>query len=114
MLREKLIKTKSTDPLSRLAVLLGLLCGMRRGEVRGLKWGDFDNGFINLTNNFVNVEGLKKPKRGKERTVPYLDIVEKALEEVRKISVRRGTSAFGFGAGNNINNVITKEAAIII
>jgi len=86
--RTKLINAKPTDPLSRLAVLLGLLCGMRRGEVRGLKWGDFDNGLINLTHNFVSIEGLKKPKRGKERTVPYLDVVEKALEDVRRIAVR--------------------------
>ncbi|MCL2443881.1 MAG: tyrosine-type recombinase/integrase [Treponema sp.] len=86
--RAKLINAKSTDPYSRLAILLGLLCGMRRGEVRGLKWGDFDNGLISLTHNFVNIDGLKKPKRGKERTVPYLDIVEKALEDVRKVSIR--------------------------
>ena len=98
--REKLINAKTTDPLSRLAVLLGLLCGMRRGEVRGLKWGDFDNGLINLTHNFVNMEGLKKPKRGKERTVPYLDVVQNALEEVRKIAGQGGTSAFGFGGGS--------------
>jgi integrase len=86
--RAKLINTEPTDPHSRLAVLLGLLCGMRRGEVRGLKWGDIDNGLINLVHNFVNVDGLKKPKRGKERTVPYLDIVEKAFEEVRKVAIR--------------------------
>ena len=86
--RAKLIDSKPADPFSRLAVLLGLLCGMRRGEVRGLKWGDFDNGLINLTHNFVNVDGLKKPKRGKVRTVPYLDVVGKALEEVRKATVR--------------------------
>jgi len=86
--RDKLIKAKPTDPLSRLAVLLGLLCGMRRGEVRGLKWSDFDNGLINLTHNFVNMEGLKKPKHGKERTVPYLDVVEKAFDEVRKTAIR--------------------------
>jgi integrase len=85
--RAKLINAKPTDPLSKLAVLLGLLCGMRRGEVRGLKWGDFDNGLINLTHNFVSIKGLKKPKRGKERTVPYLDVVQKALEDVRKIAV---------------------------
>jgi len=85
--RVKLIYSKSTDPLSRLAVLLGL-CSLRRGEVRGLKWGDFDNGHINLTHNYVNMDGLKKPKRGKERTVPYPDYVEEAIEEVRKITVR--------------------------
>jgi integrase len=71
-----------------LAVLLGLLCGLRRGEVRGLKWGDFGNGLIKLTHNFVELDGLKKPKRGKIRTVPYPAILEKAFEEVREISKR--------------------------
>jgi len=84
--RTMLIRAKPTDPFSRLAVLLGLLCGMRRGEVRGLKWGDIDDGLIHLAHNFVNVEGLKKPKRGKTRTVPYPAIVEKAFGEVRKIA----------------------------
>jgi integrase len=31
---------------------------------------------------------LKKPKRGKTRTVPYPSIVEKAFEDVREISTR--------------------------
>jgi len=98
--RDKLIKAKPTDPLSRLAVLLGLLCGMRRGEVRGLKWSDFDNGLINLTHNFVNMDGLKKPKRGKVRTVPYLDVVEKALEDVRKVAVRPHSENYVFESFN--------------
>jgi integrase len=94
--RAKLLNAASTEPLSRLAVLLGLLCGMRRGEVRGLKWGDIDDGLINLTHNFVNVDGLKKPKRGKERIVPYLDIVEKAFEEVRKIATHPAPETYVF------------------
>ena len=85
--RAKLLNATPTDPLSRLAVLLGLLCGMRMGEIRGLQWGDIDNGLIRLTHNFVHMDGLKKPKRGKTRTVPYPAIVEKALEEVRKVTV---------------------------
>lgn len=94
--RTMLINAESTDPLSRLAVLLGLLCGMRRGEVRGLKWGDIDNGLINLTHNFVNMDGLKKPKRGKTRTVPYPAIVEKAFEEARKIAARPSSESYVF------------------
>ena len=92
--RAKLINAVPTDPLSRLAVLLGLLCGMRIGEVRGLQWGDIDNGLIHLTHNFVNMDGLKKPKRGKIRTVPYPGVVEKAFEEVRKITYRPVSEAF--------------------
>ena len=96
--RKKLINAEITDPLSRLAVLLGLLCGMRRGEVRGLKWGDLEDGLINLTHNFVNMEGLKKPKCGKERTVPYLPVIEKAFEEVRKTTPRPFPANYVFGS----------------
>jgi integrase len=35
----RLIAAPVTDPCYRLAVLLGALCGMRMGEVRGLQWG---------------------------------------------------------------------------
>ena len=86
--RAELLKTTPTDPLSRLAVILGLLCGMRMGEVCGLHWGDIDNGRINLIHNFVHMDGLKKPKRGKTRTVPFPTIVETAFEEIRRIAIR--------------------------
>jgi integrase len=83
----RLIHTAMADPRSRLAVLLGLLCGMRRGEIRGLKWGDVDNGLIHLTHNFVEVDGMKEPKRGSKRTIPYPAAVKDAFEAVRKIAV---------------------------
>jgi integrase len=94
--RRKLINARVTDPLSRLAVLLGLLCGMRRGEVRGLKWGDVNNGLIELTHNYVNVEGLKKPKRGKTRTVPYPAIVETAFKAVYKMAKQPASDTYVF------------------
>ena len=94
--RAKLLKATPTDPLSRLAVLLGLLCGMRMGEVRGLHWGDIDGDRIRLTHNFVHMDGLKKPKRGKTRDVPYPTIVEKAIEEVRKIAIRPASDNYVF------------------
>jgi len=92
--RTKLINAVPTDPHSRLAVLLGLLCGMRRGEIRGLQWGDIDNGLIRLTHNFVHMDGLKNPKCRKTRTVPYPFIVEKAIEEVCKITTLYAPETF--------------------
>jgi len=92
--RTKLLNAKVINPRSRLAVLLGLCCGLRRGEVRGLKWGDIDNGLIHLTHNYVKYEGLKKPKCGKTRTVPYPAVVEKAFEEVRKMTINPAPESF--------------------
>jgi|GEM_PF-4393855 integrase len=36
----KIIKIDEADKRSYLGILLGVLCGMRRGEVRRLLWGD--------------------------------------------------------------------------
>jgi hypothetical protein len=60
----RLIHSPIQDARSRLAVLLGLLCGMRRGEVRGLQWGDIADGLINVQHNYLNYAGMKIPKCG--------------------------------------------------
>jgi integrase len=67
------------------AVLLGLLCGMRLGEVRGLHWSDIDRkaGVIHIRHNWQDLEGIKDPKCGSRRTVPLTDGVRKALESIK-------------------------------
>jgi len=82
----KLIGMPAADPHGRLAVLLGALCGLRLGEVRGLLWGDIDDGLINVCHNYVDDEGLKMPKNGSAGTVPFTDAVRAAIEEVRRVS----------------------------
>jgi integrase len=39
----KLMARPITDARRILAVLFGLLCGLRRGECRGLMWGDISD-----------------------------------------------------------------------
>jgi integrase len=56
-----LINMPIEDLRYRAAVLLAALCGMRRGEIRGLFWGDISDGVVDLTHNFVNADGLKAP-----------------------------------------------------
>jgi integrase len=63
----------------KLAVLLGVLCGMRMGEVRGLRYGDIRGGMIHIGHNWQNGEGTKKPKGGRERTVPLPSIAGELL-----------------------------------
>jgi integrase len=46
-----LIQAPVQDPRGRLAILLGLLCGMRLGEVRGLLWGDIGDEVIVIAHN---------------------------------------------------------------
>jgi integrase len=80
----------------RAVVLLAVLCGLRRGEIRGLFWGDISNGLIDLTHNFVNFDGLKCPKRGSKRTVPIPQAVEDILNELRKIALSTAPDAYVF------------------
>ena len=61
--REKLVHGKVLNYYSRLAVLLGCLCGLRRGEIRGLRWGDISDGIITIQHNWVDGDGAKYPKR---------------------------------------------------
>jgi integrase len=78
----RIIAAPVTDPRTRLAVLLGLLCGLRRGEVRGLRWGDIADGIITVCSNYQDREGLKAPKCGSNRRVPVPGSVQSALDAV--------------------------------
>ena len=85
---EQLLKVQENDARVRLAVLLAMLSGLRRGEVRGLRWGDIDrdNGFINVQHNYIDTEGLKPCKWGSARTVLLPTPVFPILQAVRSIS----------------------------
>jgi integrase len=72
-----------TDLHGHLGVLLGLVCGMRLGEIRGLQWGDIADGLIHIRHNWQDHEGSKKPKQGGPRMVLALEVVETALEQVK-------------------------------
>jgi integrase len=82
----KLISMPAADPRGRLAVLLGALCGLRLGEVRGLLWGDIREDAITVCHNYQNEDGLKAPKWGSIGTVPITASVRAAIEEVRRLS----------------------------
>jgi integrase len=87
-----LIEAPTEDPRARLAVLLGLLCGLRRGEIRGLLWGDIGEGLITVCHNWIDGEGVKAPKckggalRENRRVVPFPAPVSLAIEAVRHIA----------------------------
>ncbi|HNY21107.1 MAG TPA: site-specific integrase [Treponemataceae bacterium] len=73
----RIISLEGFDPFRKLVALLGLLCGMRCGEIRGLQWGDIDveGRMIDLRHNFVANDGLKGPKAGSSRKIPIVDSV---------------------------------------
>ena len=83
--RKKLTELPVTDKnyKQRLMMLLGSFCGLRRGEMRGLQWGDIANGLITVQHNYVNGEGLKMPKCNSFRKVPISSAVQKLLDYTR-------------------------------
>ena len=97
---KRLIALPVKDPYARLAVLLAARCGLRRGEVRGLKWGDIRDGIIMVQHNFVNTDGLKAPKiKGgtivkNSNPVPLPSDVEAVLEILKEISGKTGENDF--------------------
>ena len=89
---KKLIALPVSDPFSRLAVLLAARCGMRRGEIRGLKWGDISGGIITIQHNYIDADGLKSPKiKGgtvvkNSSPVPLPSDVDAVMNVVRRYS----------------------------
>jgi integrase len=79
---EALTRAPLKSDRDRLAVLLAALCGMRRGEVRGLRWEDIGGGVIRIRHNWQTVEGDKQPKRGSERTMPIPGAAVVALDKL--------------------------------
>ena len=77
----KLQNCKEIPSKDRAAMLLGLLCGMRLGEVRGLHWDDIDHdeGVIHITHNWQDLEGLKCPKYESTGDVPLPAELKEAL-----------------------------------
>ncbi len=66
---EALLAVHENDPRIKSAVLLAAFCGLRRGEVRGLLWGDidFEKGLIDVQHNWIDKQGLVRCKAGSER-----------------------------------------------
>jgi integrase len=85
---EALLRAPEADPRIRAAVFLGALAGLRRGEIRGLRWGDIDEGkgLLYIRHNAVDFEDDKAPKTGSARTVPLHEAAAAALEEVEALS----------------------------
>jgi integrase len=53
-----------------LAIRLAALCGMRRGEVRGIQWQDidFEKNQIHICHNYIDSEGVKPCKWDSKRS----------------------------------------------
>jgi integrase len=89
----------------RLAVITAGMIGLRAGEIRGIKWRDFDikTETIHIVRNYINVEKEKLPKWEKIRSTVYPKKLQVLLEPLRAdlddrvfmISPKRGPLSYG-------------------
>jgi integrase len=89
-----IIAHDSLTPWDRSAVLLGCLCGLRLGEVRGLRWEDVDlagKALIVAQAIPADEDTPRAPKWGSSGKVPIPDAL---LLELRKIVKASGTTGY--------------------
>lgn len=88
-------KNKGPAPIDlrmKTAVLLSELAGLRRGEIRGLRWQavDLENRVIQVVENIVPNDAPKGPKGGSAGTVPISDDLLAVLEDLRVTAFKLG------------------------
>jgi integrase len=89
-----LIASQGEAPRIKAAVLLGALCGLRLGEVRGLQWEDidFENSLLGVHHNIPSGENaVRNPKAGSERIIPMPKIVADALMLIQAMPDAEGS-----------------------
>jgi len=80
------------DIRQKAAVLLALFAGLRRGEIRGLRWGDIDleTKQIDVQHNFVRFDGDKAPKKDSTGVLPLAPEIESILEDLQILRTKLG------------------------
>jgi integrase len=80
------------DIRQKAAVLLALFAGLRRGEIRGLRWGDIDlaNKRIDIKHNWVRFDGDKAPKKDSTGVLPLAPEIEDILGDLQILRDKLG------------------------
>jgi len=76
------------DIRMKAIVVLSNMAALRRGEIRALRWRniDFENKRIAVVENYVYLDGLKKPKQNSVGIVPMADELCTVLLELKRVS----------------------------
>jgi len=76
------------DLRMKAIVLLSELAAMRRGEIRALRWRnvDFAKKLIAVVDNYVYLDGMKRPKQGSVGDVPMTDELYGILLDLKKVA----------------------------
>jgi integrase len=80
-----------TDPIHRIAVLIAAVTGLRRSEIRGLKWGDvdFDRLWLRLERGIVRNLQTRLKTEGSRKGVPIPQDLADELSAWRERSCYR-------------------------
>ena len=80
------------DVRQKAAILLALFAGLRRGEIRGLRWGDIDlkTKQIDVQHNFVRFDGDKAPKKDSTGVLPLAPEIETILVDLQTLRDKLG------------------------
>ena len=76
------------DIRMKAVVLLSELAAMRRGEIRALRWRnvDFNNKCISVVENYVELDGFKKPKLVSAGIIPMTEDLAEVLLELKRVA----------------------------
>ena len=74
------------DIRQKASIVLGFSCGLRRGEIRALRWRhvDLSGHMLTISENFTDDDGMKEPKAGSSRLVPIFGTVLEILKELKR------------------------------
>jgi len=74
------------DIRQKAALILGFSCGLRRGEIRALRWKyvDLNTHIITVVENYTDDDGMREPKAGSSRIVPVFGMVLEILNELKR------------------------------
>jgi integrase len=72
------------DYRAKVGNLIAATCGLRSGEILGLRFQDIQEDRIHVKHSMSRADGLKKPKNGETRVVPLLPAVRKEILALMK------------------------------
>ena len=76
-----------TDPMHRIAVLIAAVTGLRRSEIRGLKWSNFliEELWLKLKRGIVRKDQTRLKTEGSRKGVPLIQDLADAVMEWRRV-----------------------------
>ena len=83
---EKIENMEWPDLRQKAALVLGFSCGLRRGEIRALRWEhvDLEKCIIHVKENYTDDDGKVEPKAGSFRFVPIFGTILAILQELKQ------------------------------